>query len=156
MICGDIFPLYQQCVFLLPDNTQSICRQAHTHRTSWRSVIMTTRKAMLRLRSLKLLSYAPKQLQPQWTYWVLLTLFWAGSGITILGGGRIMARMDSSHPEAVCRHPKAQKWLSSNFFDLWLSIDTKKSTLWVVVLANPAFKRPWWKMKIFMQKYVKI
>ena len=24
-------------------------------------------------------------------------------------GGAIMARMDSSHPEAVCRHPKAQK-----------------------------------------------
>ena len=23
--------------------------------------------------------------------------------------GAIMARMDSSHPEAVCRHPKAQK-----------------------------------------------
>ena len=56
---GDIFPLYQQCVLLLPDNTQSICRQAaleHTQQTSWRSVIMTTRKAMLRLRSLNLLS----------------------------------------------------------------------------------------------------
>ena len=38
-----------------------------------------------------------------------LTLFWAGSGITLLDGGAIMARMDSSHPEAVCRHPKAQK-----------------------------------------------
>ena len=39
-----------------------------------------------------------------------LTLFWAGSAITLLdGGGAIMARMDSSHPEAVCRHPKAQK-----------------------------------------------
>ena len=71
-------------------------------------------------------------------------------------GGAIMARMDSSHPEAVSRHPKAQKWLPSNFFDLWLSIDTKNSTLWAVVLANPAVKRPWWKMKIFMQKYVKI
>ena len=69
-------------------------------------------------------------------------------------GGAIMARMDSSHPEAVCRHPKAQKWLPSNYFDLWLSIDTKNSTLWAVVLANPAVKRPWWKMKIFMQKYV--
>ena len=67
-----------------------------------------------------------------------------------------MARMDSSHPEAVSRHPKAQKWLPSNFFDLWLSIDTKNNTLWVVVLANPAVKRPWWKTKIFMQKYVKI
>ena len=85
-----------------------------------------------------------------------LTLFWAGSGITLLGGGAIMARMDSSHPEAVCRHPKAQKWLPSNFFDLWLSIDTKNSTLWAVVLANPAVKRPWRKMKIFMQKYVKM
>ena len=71
-------------------------------------------------------------------------------------GGAIMARMDSSHPEAVSRHPKAQKWLPSNFVDLWLSIDTKNSTLWVVVLTNPAVKRPWWKMKIFMQKYVKI
>ena len=30
----------------------------------------------------------------------ILTLFWAGSGITLL---------DSSHSEAVCRHPKAQK-----------------------------------------------
>ena len=67
-----------------------------------------------------------------------------------------MARMDSSHPEAVCRHPKAQKWLPSNYFDLWLSIDTINSTLWAVVLANPAVKRPWRKMKIFMQKYVKI
>ena len=86
-----------------------------------------------------------------------LTLFWTGSGITLLdGGGAIMARMDSSHPEAVSRHPKAQKWLPSNFFDLWLSIDTKNSTLWAVVLANPAVKRPWRKMKIFMQKYVKI
>ena len=27
----------------------------------------------------------------------------------ITRGGAIMARMDSSHPEAVCRHPKAQK-----------------------------------------------
>ena len=71
-------------------------------------------------------------------------------------GGAIMARMDSSHPEAVSRHPKAQKWLPSNFFDLWLSIDTKNSILWAVVLANPAVKRPWQKMKIFMQKYVKI
>ena len=68
----------------------------------------------------------------------------------------IMARMDFSHPEAVSRHPKAQKWLPSNFCDLWLSIDTKNSTLWAVVLANPAVKRPWRKMKIFMQKYVKI
>ena len=67
-----------------------------------------------------------------------------------------MARMGSSHPEAVSRHPKAQKWLPSNFFDLWLSIDTKNSTLWAVVLANLAVKRPWRKMKIFMQKYVKI
>ena len=40
---------------------------------------------------------------------VVLTLFCAGSGITLLDGGAIMARMDSSHPEAVCRHPKAQK-----------------------------------------------
>ena len=55
-------------------------------------------------------------------------------------GGAIMARMDSSHPEAVSRHPKAQKWLPSNFFDLWLSIDTKNSILWAVVLANPAVK----------------
>ena len=70
--------------------------------------------------------------------------------------GGIMAWMDFSHLEAVCRHPKAQKWLPSNFFDLWLSIDTKNSTLWAVVLANPAVKRPWQKMKIFMQKYVKI
>ena len=70
-----------------------------------------------------------------------LTLFLTGSGITLLdGGGAIMARMDSSHPEAVCRHPKAQKWLPSNFFDLWLSIDTKNSILWAVVLANPAVK----------------
>ena len=67
-----------------------------------------------------------------------------------------MARMDSSHPEAVSRHPKAQKWLPSNFFDLWLSIDTKNSTLWAIVLAKLAVERPWWKMKIFMQKYVKI
>ena len=65
-----------------------------------------------------------------------------------------MARMDSSHPEAVCRYPKAQKWLPSNYFDLWLSIDTKNSTLWAVVLANPAVKRQWRKMNIFMQKYV--
>ena len=71
-------------------------------------------------------------------------------------GGAIMARMDSSHPEAVSRHPKAQKWLPSNFFDLWLSIDTKNSTLWATVLAKLAVERPWWKMKIFMQKYVKI
>ena len=68
----------------------------------------------------------------------------------------IMARMDSSHPEAVSRHPKAQKWLPSNFFDLWLSIDTKNSTLWAIVLAKLAVERPWCKMKIFMQKYVKI
>ena len=40
---------------------------------------------------------------------LILTLFWTGSGITLLDGGAIMARMDSSHPEAVCRHPKAQK-----------------------------------------------
>ena len=78
-----------------------------------------------------------------------------GLCIWVRGGG-IMAWMDSSHPEAVCRHPKAQKWLPSNYFDLWLSIDTKNSTLWAVVLANPAVKRPWQKMKIFMQKYVKI
>ena len=69
---------------------------------------------------------------------------------------KIWARMDSSHPEAVSRHPKAQKWLPSNFFDLWLSIDTKNSTLWAIVLAKLAVERPWWKMKIFMQKYVKI
>ena len=67
-----------------------------------------------------------------------------------------MAPIDSSHPEAVCSHPKAQKWLPSNFFDLWLSIDTKNSTLWAIVLAKLAVERPWWKMKIFMQKYVKI
>ena len=43
-------------------------------------------------------------------FFCLLALFWAGSGITLLGGGgTIMARMGSSHPEAVCRHPKAQK-----------------------------------------------
>ena len=70
--------------------------------------------------------------------------------------GPLWPRMDSSHPEAVSRHSKAQKWLPSNYFDLWLSIDTKNSTLWAVVLANPAVKRPWRKMKIFMQKYVKI
>ena len=67
-----------------------------------------------------------------------------------------MARMDSSLPEAVSRHPKAQKWLRSNFFDLWLFVDTKNSTLWAIVLAKLAVERPWWKMKIFMQKYVKI
>ena len=44
-------------------------------------------------------------------------------------GGAIIARMDSSHSEAVSRHSKAQKHLSSNSFDLWLSIDTKNSIL---------------------------
>ena len=38
-----------------------------------------------------------------------LTLFWVGSGIMLLGGGAILARMDFSNPEAVSRHPKAQK-----------------------------------------------
>ena len=86
-----------------------------------------------------------------------LTLFLSGSGMTLsVRAGPLWPRMDSSHPEAVSRHSKAQKWLPSNFFDLWLSIDTKNSTLWAVVLANPAVKRPWRKMKIFMQKYVKI
>ena len=86
-----------------------------------------------------------------------LTLFLSGSGMTLsVRAGPLWPRMDFSHPEAVSRHSKAQKWLPSNFFDLCLSIDTKNSTLWVVVLANPAVKRPWWKMKIFMQKYVKI
>jgi len=88
---------------------------------------------------------------------ILLTLFLSGSGMTLsVRAGPLWPRMDSSHPEAVSRHSKAQKWLPSNFFDLWLSIDTKNSTLWAVVLANPAVKRPWRKMKIFMQKYVKI
>ena len=71
-------------------------------------------------------------------------------------GGAIMARMDSSHPEAVSRHPKAQKWLPSNFFDLWLSIDTKNSTLWAVVLANLAVERLWWKIKILTYFCMKI
>ena len=70
-------------------------------------------------------------------------------------GEDIMAQMDSNHPKAISRHPNAQKWLQSNFFDVWLSIDTKNSTLWALVLANLAVKRPWRKMKIFTQKYVK-
>ena len=70
----------------------------------------------------------------------------------ITRGGAIMARMDSSHPEAVSRHSRAQNWLPSNSFDLWLSIDTKNSTLWTVVLAMLAVEGQWQKLKFYMQK----
>ena len=67
-----------------------------------------------------------------------------------------MTWIDFSHPEAVGSCPETQKRPSSYLFNLWLSIDTKNSTLSALVLANPVVQRPWPKMKIFMQKYVKI
>ena len=63
-----------------------------------------------------------------------------------------MALIDFSHPEAVNRNSIAQNLLPSNFFDLWLSIDTKNSTLLTVVLAMLAVERQWRKMKLYMQK----
>ena len=67
-------------------------------------------------------------------------------------GGAIMAQMDSSHSETVSRHSRAQNWSPSNSFDLWLSKDTKNSTLWTVVLTMLAVKRQRRKMKFYMQK----
>ena len=63
-----------------------------------------------------------------------------------------MAQMDSSHSETVSRHSRAQNWSPSNSFDLWLSKDTKNSTLWTVVLTMLAVKRQRRKMKFYMQK----
>ena len=63
-----------------------------------------------------------------------------------------MAQIGFRHSEAFRRKVKEQKLLASSSFDLQLSIDTKNTTLWTIVLALLAAERLRQKVKIFNQK----
>ena len=71
-------------------------------------------------------------------------------------GGAIMARTEFRLSKMTKRPVSAQNMLSNEYLDLWLSIDTKNSHLYSILLPLQAAE--WWKskLKIFKPKKVKI
>ena len=58
----------------------------------------------------------------------------------LLDGGAIMAQIDFRPYKCTKLPLGAQNWFPDKYFDLWLSIDTKNSPLWGILLPLQAIK----------------